>query len=129
MPALTYSYPPFTPNTVISSTKVNAKFTDISTLLNTTGLDDTNIQNAGITRASKLKAGTANYVVVNGSDGKMSEEAQLGLGQGGTGLDLSTITSADAGKVVSVNALGTALQLSVVPAAPAGNLYNVFRFY
>jgi hypothetical protein len=44
MPLLVYSYPAFTPNTVIQSAKVNAKFTDISTLLNTTGLDDTNIQ-------------------------------------------------------------------------------------
>jgi hypothetical protein len=122
MPLLTYSYPDFTTQTVISSTQVNAKYNDIKTLLNTTGLDDTNLQNAGITRASKLKAGTANYVVINGSDGKMSEEAQLSVTRGGTGLNLA-LSSGDAGKVIQVNAGGTALELAAAPESPGTKLY------
>jgi hypothetical protein len=35
---------------------MNQNFTDIKTLLNTTGLDDTNIQNAGISPTTKLKS-------------------------------------------------------------------------
>lgn len=122
MPLLTYSYPAFTPNTVIQSAKVNAKFTDIQTLLNTTKLDDTNIQDAGITRASKLKAGTANYVVINGSDGKMSEEAALSPSRGGIGISV-TLSSGDAGKVVQVNPAGTAFELAQTPESPGTKLY------
>jgi hypothetical protein len=127
MPLLVYSYPAFTPNTVIQSAKVNAKFDDIKTLLNTTGLDDTNIQAAGITRATKLKAGTANYVVINGADGKMSEEAQLSTTRGGTGASF-TLSSANALQILQVNSGGTALQLAAVPEGPAARLYNFNRF-
>jgi len=73
MPALTYSVSDFTAFTKIRSADVNARFTDIKTLLNTTGLDDTNIQNVGITRGTKLKTGTAYAVVANSSTGAMSE--------------------------------------------------------
>lgn len=121
MPLLTYSYPDFTPNTVILSAQVNAKYNDIKTLLNTTKLDDTNIQDAGLTRASKLKAGTANYVVINGSDGKMSEEAQLSASRGGTGLNLSF--TGNAGQVLQVNAGETALELAAAPESPGTKLY------
>lgn len=56
MPLLTYSAPsfPFTAFTKIISADVNTMFTDIRTLLNTTGLDNTNIQNAGINPLTKL---------------------------------------------------------------------------
>lgn len=126
MPLLTYSYPPFVPNTIISSTKVNAKFTDISTLLNTTGLDDTNLQNAGITRATKLKLGTANYVIINDGTGAMSEEAHLATSRGGTGLTAAP-TGADQGKVLLVDGTG-AFILSASTNGPASNMYNSFRF-
>lgn len=75
MPALTYSNPDFVAFTKIKSAEVNAKFNDIQTLLNTTGLDDSNIQDDGITRATKLKAGTSNAVVVNDSSGDMTDIA------------------------------------------------------
>ncbi len=74
MPALSYSISPFQPNTRILSADVNSNFDAIKTLLNTTGLDDSNIQNAGITRATKLKTGTAGAVLVNAATtGVMSE--------------------------------------------------------
>lgn len=45
---------PFVPFTKIFSADVNQTFNDIKTLLNTTKLDDTNLQNAGITPTTKL---------------------------------------------------------------------------
>lgn len=128
MPLLVYSYPAFTPNTVIQSAKVNAKYDDIKTLLNTTKLDDLNLQDAGITRASKLKAGTANYVLINDADGKMSQEASLSVNRGGTGLSL-TLVSGDAGKVIQVNALGTALELAAAPESAGTKLYLYNRIF
>lgn len=84
MPLLSYSVADFVPGTKIRSADVNSRFNDIKVLFNTTGLDDTNIQNAGITRATKLKTGTANYVLINASDGTMSEEQKLAISRGGT---------------------------------------------
>lgn len=46
----------FTKFTTIYSGEVNANFAAISTLLNTTRLDDANIQDAGITLPTKVKA-------------------------------------------------------------------------
>jgi hypothetical protein len=61
MPALSYAaitdYP-FQPFTKIYSSDINGMFAAISTLLNTTGLDDTNIQALGIS-LSKLKQSSA----------------------------------------------------------------------
>lgn len=122
MPLLTYSYPAFTPNTVIQSAKVNAKYDDIKTLLNVTGLDDVNVQNAGLTRATKLKLGNPNYVVINSGTGSMSEEASLAVSRGGTGLSLS-LSAGDAGKIIQVNAAGSALEIAVAPESPGSKLY------
>lgn len=58
MPALTYSVSDFTPFTKIRSADVNTRFQDIKTLLNTTKLDDDNIQALGIS-LSKLKQSSA----------------------------------------------------------------------
>lgn len=127
MPLLTYSYPDFTPNTVMSSAQVNAKYNDIKTLLNTTGLDDTNLQAAGITRSTKLKAGTANYVLINDSDGKMSEEAQLATTRGGLGVSLSP-SVADSGKVLQIDNTG-AFVIASAPESPGNKIFNVSRFY
>jgi hypothetical protein len=126
MPLLTYSNPPFTPNTVIRSALVNAKYTDIQTLLNTTKLDDVNLQDAGITRSSKLKAGTPSYVIVNDTDGKMSEVVALAPSQGGTGLQI-TPTSGDAGKVLQVGTDGN-FELAAPPESPGTRLYVFNRF-
>jgi len=127
MPILVYSNPAFTPNTVIQSVKVNEKFTDISTLLNTTKLDDTNLQNAGITRATKLKLGTASHVLINDGTGAMSSEAQLALTRGGTGVSLSFDIS-DAGKSLQVNPAGTALELASPEESPGTKIYIFNRF-
>lgn len=75
MPALTYSVADFQAFTKIKSADVNSKFSDISTLLNVTLLNDANIQDAGITRATKLTAGTAQTIVINGALGAMDEIA------------------------------------------------------
>jgi hypothetical protein len=66
MPALTYTVSDFTPFTKIVSADVNSRFTDIKTLLNTTGLDDTNVQTAGLS-ITKLKkgSGTAGQFISN----------------------------------------------------------------
>jgi hypothetical protein len=97
MPALSYSVSDFTAFTKIRSADVNSRFTDIKTLLNTTKLDDDNIQNAGITRATKLKTGTAYAVVVNSSTGAMSEvtpgTAGYFLQSGGAGAAASWVAN------------------------------------
>jgi hypothetical protein len=95
-------------------------------LLNTTGLDDTNLQNAGITRATKLKTGTANYVVINGSDGKMSEEQYLAVSRGGLGTAL-TPSGGNNGYTVQSN--GSTFVLAPPSNTPASNVYNFYRFY
>lgn len=110
MPALSYTVSDFQPFTKILSASVNSRFSDIRTLLNTTKLDDDNLQDAGITRATKLKAGTANHALINGADGKMSSEAQLATSRGGTGFN-PTISLANAGKAIIVNTAGNALEL------------------
>jgi len=95
MPALTYSNSDFVAFTKIKSAEVNAKFNDIQTLLNTTRLDDDNIQDDGITRATKLKAGTSNAVVVNDSSGDLTD---LTLVNGGLLSQLSgALTAVPAG--------------------------------
>ena len=126
MPLLSYSYADFTPNTVIQSAQVNAKFNDIKTLLNTTKLDDTNIQNAGLTRATKLKTGTANYVLINDGTGAMSEEAALSPTRGGLGTSL-TLTGADTGKPLVVNGSGTGFDATNAPETVSGKLYMYNR--
>lgn len=100
MPNLVYSVADFQPFTVIRSSEVNAKFNDIKTLLNTTKLDDTNLQDNGITRATKLKMGTADHVIINNGSGAMSSEAQLATTRGGLGFNPSFTNNA--GKPVVV---------------------------
>jgi len=85
MPVLTITNS-FTAYTKIKSSEMNANFANLTTLLNITLLDDTNIQNAGITRATKLKLGTASHVIINDGTGAMSSEAQLAGTRGGSGV-------------------------------------------
>lgn len=130
----------FTAFSKIRSADVNANFTAIASRLNwaggtdaTTGLSETNIQSntvsgGGLTRATKLKAGTANYVVINDSSGNMSEEQYLSTTRGGLGANLTPAGSGDATKVVAVNASGNGFQLQAVPQSPGGNIYNYYQF-
>ena len=132
MPALVYTSAnfPFTPFTKIYSADVNTCFVDIRTLLNTTGLDDTNLQNAGITRATKLKTGTAGYVLINhASTGVMSEEQYLGMSRGGMGINTTPAGVSDAGKVLAVTAAGTGYEITDAITAPAPlKIFNFYRF-
>lgn len=118
---LSYSNADFIPFTVIKSADVNAKFNDIKNRLNwdgsgtTTGLGDDNIQSntvsgGGLTRATKLKAGTANYAVYNDANGKLTEAASLPSTAGGLGF-VPTLSAGNAGKVVGVNDAGSSLEL------------------
>lgn len=102
MPALTYSVADFQAFTTIRSADVNSKFTSIQTLLNTTKLDDTNIQDDGITRATKLKAGTASVILVNDASGDMGE---LALADGGLVSQTAGVPAA-----VGAGVLGQRLQ-------------------
>ena len=130
MPALAYTSSgyPFTAFTKIVSADVVQCFTDIKTLLNTTGLDDTNIQNAGITRATKLKLGTANYVLINDGTGAMSQEQYLGMSRGGIGVNITPAGASDIDKVITVDGTGLALGLQVVPTPPSVKVYNFVTF-
>lgn len=136
---LVYTKSAFTPFTKIVSADVNQFFTDIRSRINwagttsaTTGLGDDNIQSitasgGGLTRATKLKAGTASYVLVNNGSGAMSEAAFLTTAQGGTGLAL-TLSITSANKVLAVNSAGTAFALSVTPVPPTSNVFNYSRY-
>lgn len=133
------------PNTFVAFSKirsadVNANFTSIASRLNwtggtdaTTGLGDSNIQSntasgGGLTRSTKLKAGTANYVVINDSSGNMTEEQYLATSRGGLGANLTPAGTADQSKVIAVNASGTGFQLQSVPQSPGGNVFNYYQF-
>lgn len=109
MPALTYTVSDFIPFTKIIAADVNSRFNDIKTLLNTTGLDDTNIQNQGINRSTKLSLGTADHVVINDGTGALSSEAQLSRSRGG--LQFVPSLTGNAGKAIIVNDTETALSL------------------
>jgi hypothetical protein len=145
MPALSYSNADFVAGTKAQASAVNTRFTDIKTLLNTTGLDDTNLANAGITRATKLKTGTVKAFVINdASTGAMSELvpgnskvittdssgvpvalSQLTTALGGTGVSLDP-TTGQPGDVVQVNASSTALTLSAPTGVPAS--LRIFQY-
>lgn len=126
MPLLVYSYAPFTPNTVILSARVNAKYDDIKTLLNVTKLDDVNIQDAGITRATKLKLGTADHIIVNDGTGAMSSIAILDTARGGLGAAFSP-TGADVGKAFQIDGSGNVI-LQAPASSPGTNIFNSFHF-
>lgn len=116
MPLLQYTSSgyPFTKLTAIRSADVVQCFADIQTLLNTTGLDHTNVQVHGLTRNgsnSNLTTGTANALLINDSSGNMSE---LPLGTGG--------------QVPQVNAQGTGLVFASTPP-PAATLVAMAQNY
>lgn len=127
MPALTYPSADFTPFTKILSADVNAKFTAIATLLNTTKLDSTNVQQYGLTR-DRLAAGTASQILVNDLSGNMSSVATIGTTQGGTGLAYTPVL-ADAQKVLRVDPTGTGFEIGTAPEAGTLKILTVYRFY
>lgn len=139
MPALVYTKAPFVPFTKIVSADVNQYFTDIANRINwsggtdaTTGLSETNIQSVavaggGLTRATKIKFGTANYVVINSGTGALSEEAQLATSRGGTGQNID-VTSFLPGDVLQVNSTSTGFEVAPSAAGQTNKIFDFYRF-
>lgn len=130
MPALSYAaitdYP-FQPFTKIYSSDINAMFATLTTLLNTTKLDYTNVQVHGLTRqgtSSNIAAGTANHVVINDSNGDFSSEATLATSRGGLGANLTPSSPTQAGQAIVVNGAGTGFELAAGSAAAV----NIFMY-
>ncbi len=135
---LTYTVSPYVPFQKILSANINQDKTDIQSRINwaggtsaTTGLGDDNLQSVaasggGLTRATKLKLGTADHVLINSGTGAMSSEAQLAITRGGTGLNI-TIASQSPGDIFQVNSTSTALVLSQPTAVPSS--LKMFQFY
>jgi hypothetical protein len=112
---------------VLLEADLDAIRASITTFINTTKLDDSNIQAAGITRATKLKAGTANYVVINAADGTMSEEATLATSRGGLGFAPS-FSAGNVGYVVAVKDDFSGLQLRAAGETPMSKALAFYRF-
>lgn len=143
MPTFAYSNSDFVAFTKARASDVNTRFNDVKTFFNTTKLDDDNLQNAGITRATKLKPGTAQSFVTNGLLGVMSEvtaaanttlyknnssilvSGQLSALAGGTGqsFDTTTFQTDDVIKIAS-----SAFTVGAVPASAPNKIYNYYRF-
>lgn len=140
MPNLVYTISAYTPFTKILSANANQDKTDIQNRLNwaggsdaTTGLGDSNIQSntasgGGLTRSTKLKPGTASYVVINDGSGNMSEEAQLALTRGGTALNIVP-GNQQPGDVLQINPGLTALVLGQPTAVPSSLKPYLFNTY
>lgn len=130
---LVYSVSPYQPFTKILSANANADKADIKNRMNwdgtaNTGLGDDNVQSntvsgGGLTRSSKLKAGTANHVIINDGTGLMSSEAQLATTRGGTG---QSFTPTNDGDVIQV--LGGIFTLSAAPTSQPNKIYNFYSF-
>lgn len=69
-------------------------------------LVDANIDASADIQRSKIQEGNANYVVINDSNGDLSEEAQLNVSRGGTGIDSSSATN---GQLLIGNGTGFSL--------------------
>lgn len=142
MPALTYSVADFVQFTKIRSADVNSRFSDISTLLNTTKLDDDNLQDDGIS-GTKLKSNVAGsgltynagaLDVDAGADNiaadaitppKLADITMQGPGTINLGLQAATTTNSnDSITITGVD--GTALSASnpgyaILPGSGSGN--------
>lgn len=117
MPTFAYTVSNFTPFTKIRSADVNTRFQDLVTFLNTTKLDNDNIQDAGLS-LSKLKkdSGTAGQFVSNNgttvlwADSPLSAQfnrivgsaAQVTAGTAQYSTIASAITAASAGDRVLI---------------------------
>lgn len=135
---LVYVVSDFTPFTKIVSADVNSRFSDIKSRLNwaggtsaTTGLGDDNIQSntasgGGLTRSTKLKSGTANYVLINDASGNVTEEATLAYTRGGLAMAVVPANQ-QPGDVLQINSAKTAIVLSAPTAVPAS--LKLFQFY
>ncbi len=126
MPQLVYPSGDFQPFTKILSAEVNGKFNAIKTLLNTTKLNDDNLQDQGISW-TKLTLQAASQVAVTNTLGALTYTAVLPVSNGGLGF-APTLTTTDANLVVQVNQAGTALTLSTTPEPGTSKIYSFYRF-
>lgn len=126
MPSLSYPTADFTPFTKILSSDVNGKFNAIKTLLNTTKLDSTNVQQYGLTQ-DRLAATTSMSVIITDASGYRSTTTSLDTGRGGTGISYTPVLG-DALKVLQVNTVGTALTFDVVPTNGPARMYLYNHF-
>lgn len=109
MPNLIYSVADFLPFTKILSADVNARFNDIKTLLNTTGLNSSNIQQYGLT-LDRIALGTAGYTLIRNGSGVLTDTQFLPTTAGGLGFS-PNISLGTAGEALIVNNTGTGLTL------------------
>ncbi len=144
MPVLTYPTGDFQPFTRILSSEVNGKFNAISTLLNTTKLDDTNYQDNGMSLI-KLKGNINNALIGNNTSGQVtafttnpnqtiftSTDGSVQVGPlptraGGTGFSYA-ISTVDASLVLQVNSSGTALTFGSTPEPSTGKIFAFYNF-
>ena len=149
---LVYTITPYVPFTKIRSADINQDKTDIKNRINwaggtsaTTGLGDDNVQSnaasgGGLTRATKLKLGTAYAFISNSVTGAMQDVVSaanqvlytnasgvptagvLSLAAGGTG---SIITDTTQGNALQFNVSG-AIESAPIPGAAAVKLL-IFR--
>ena len=127
MPTLVYPTGDFQPFTKILSSDVNGKFNAVTTLLNTTKLDSTNVQQYGLTRDRLAADATPSSIVINDGSGNISSTLILPTTQGGTGINY-TPSAADVTKVLQVNAAGTAFTVGTSPIPPALNIFSFYRY-
>lgn len=135
---LVFQVADFTPFTKIISADMNSRFQDIKDRFNwagntTTGLGDDNVQSntvsgGGLTRATKLKLGTAGQVLINDGTGAMSSEATLSVTRGGSGLNI-VIGSQNPGDVIQVNSTATAFEVSPPTAVSASLRVYQYLFF
>ncbi len=123
---LVYPTGNFVPFTKILSSEVNGKFNAITTLLNTTKLSDTNLQDHGISWI-KLTLQAVSQVAVTDTLGQLTVTPFITSPQGGTGFAY-TPTTLDISKVLQVNSTGTALTLDAVPSPPVLNILSYYNF-
>lgn len=103
-----------------------------------TNIDNNEIKaSAGIER-SKIAAGTADYVVINGGAGLLSEEQFLSKVRGGAGADMSSVEFPSSGSLAVKNAAQTFTEeqtlakslvfteLSSTPSTPSTGLKKVY---
>jgi hypothetical protein len=126
MPALSYPTGDFQPFTKILSSEVNGKFNAIKTLLNTTKLDSTNVQQNGLSW-DRLTTQTASYLAATDVTGHLTVQAVATVAQGGTGINYAPVL-ADASKVLQVNQAGSALTFDSVPLSPSLRMYQWNHF-
>ncbi len=130
----------FTPNTVALSAQVNANFTAVTTLINTTGLDSSNLANnavttakitdAAVTRAKLAPAAvgkiavkasqTANYTV----DPTIDDLIPCSASGGAFTITLPTAVAAGAGYTVQIKRTDLTLGNAVTIARAASDLID-----